>query len=56
MVERTKSETAYLHQSDAIGELLSAEPRPTVVTTGTGSGKTEAFLLPVKNVNGGRKA
>ncbi len=38
---------AYLHQSEAIDELLSPTPRPVVVTTGTGSGKTEAFLLPV---------
>jgi len=28
-------------------ELLKADSRPVVVTTGTGSGKTEAFLLPV---------
>ena len=27
--------------------MLSPTPRPVVVTTGTGSGKTEAFLLPV---------
>lgn len=38
---------AFLHQSQAIAELLSPEPRPVVVTTGTGSGKTECFLLPV---------
>lgn len=47
MEERSKDERAYLHQSAAIGELLSPSPRPVVVTTGTGSGKTEAFLLPV---------
>ncbi len=47
MVERTGQSRAYLHQSDAIAELLSLLPRPVVVTTGTGSGKTEAFLLPV---------
>lgn len=40
-------EHAYTHQSKAIAELLSPTPRPVVVTTGTGSGKTEAFLLPV---------
>ena len=42
-----QAETAYSHQSDAIAELLLPQPRPVVVTTGTGSGKTEAFLLPV---------
>lgn len=40
-------ESAYTHQSGAIDELLSSSPRSVVVTTGTGSGKTEAFLLPV---------
>ena len=40
-------EFAYSHQSEAIDILLSPEPSPVVVTTGTGSGKTEAFLLPV---------
>ena len=47
MEDRTGQMRAYLHQSDAITELLSPSPRPVVVTTGTGSGKTEAFLLPV---------
>ncbi len=47
MVRRTGKEHAYIHQSQAIDELLSPEARPVVVTTGTGSGKTEAFLLPV---------
>ncbi|SHJ88835.1 DEAD/DEAH box helicase [Desulfofundulus thermosubterraneus] len=47
MENRSKSETAYLHQSEAIEELLSPQAKPVVVTTGTGSGKTEAFLLPV---------
>ncbi|NLE60942.1 MAG: DEAD/DEAH box helicase, partial [Planctomycetes bacterium] len=47
MENRSGSETAYLHQSDAIDELLKPTARPVVVTTGTGSGKTEAFLLPV---------
>jgi len=40
-------EYSYTHQSGAIDELLSPHARPVVVTTGTGSGKTEAFLLPV---------
>lgn len=38
---------AFTHQSQAIELLLTVEPRPVVVTTGTGSGKSEAFLLPV---------
>lgn len=40
-------EFAFAHQSGAIDELLSPTPRPVVVATGTGSGKSEAFLLPV---------
>jgi hypothetical protein len=47
MEQRSNSKNSYLHQSDAITELLLPSPRPVVVTTGTGSGKTEAFLLPV---------
>lgn len=47
MEKRSGSKTAYLHQSDAISHLLSSEASPLVVTTGTGSGKTECFLLPV---------
>src|SRR5690242_9158659 len=47
MTQRTRQDRAYSHQSAAIAELLSPSPRPVVVTTGTGSGKTEAFLLPV---------
>lgn len=41
--------TPYGHQARAFTRLNSAlgRPRPTLVTTGTGSGKTEAFLLPV---------
>ena len=49
MEQRSGTKNAYLHQSQAIDELLSPNPRPVVVTTGTGSGKTEAFLLPVIN-------
>ena len=39
----------YLHQVQAWRRLssLDREPQPTLVTTGTGSGKTEAFLIPV---------
>ena len=47
MEERSRSERAYLHQSEAIDALLAPTAQPVVVTTGTGSGKTEAFLLPV---------
>jgi hypothetical protein len=47
MEQRSNSKSAYIHQSEAIQELMSPTPRPVVVTTGTGSGKTEAFLLPV---------
>lgn len=45
MEKRAKSTSAYLHQSEAIAHLLGPEASPLVVTTGTGSGKTEAFLL-----------
>ncbi|AYD89097.1 DEAD/DEAH box helicase [Actinomyces lilanjuaniae] len=40
----------YQHQEDAYRRLTTKDghrPEPTVVTTGTGSGKTEAFLHPV---------
>lgn len=47
MEERVKNDRAYLHQSEAITQLLAPSALPLVVTTGTGSGKTEAFLLPV---------
>jgi len=47
MERRSGSERAWLHQSDAIAHLLGPDAGPLVVTTGTGSGKTECFLLPV---------
>ncbi len=47
MAIRSRSETAFLHQSEAINHLLGSSASPLVVTTGTGSGKTECFLLPV---------
>lgn len=47
MAERAHSPYAYTHQASAIANLLSPHAQPVVVTTGTGSGKTEAFLLPV---------
>ncbi|MFF3595644.1 DEAD/DEAH box helicase [Kitasatospora indigofera] len=42
--------TPYAHQARAFARLSSAGghvPEPTMVTTGTGSGKTESFLIPV---------
>ncbi|MCP2330552.1 DEAD/DEAH box helicase [Actinoalloteichus caeruleus] len=42
--------TPYAHQAEAFARLSSSAgrtPRPTVITTGTGSGKTEAFLYPI---------
>ncbi|MEV6209591.1 DEAD/DEAH box helicase [Kitasatospora sp. NPDC051914] len=42
--------TARAHQAAAFARLSSAHghvPEPTLVTTGTGSGKTESFLIPV---------
>ncbi len=47
MEKRSRSKLAYHHQSEAITRLLAPEATPVVVTTGTGSGKTECFLLPV---------
>jgi len=47
MEARTKQKRAYTHQSEAINELLGPKTRSVVITTGTGSGKTEAFVLPV---------
>lgn len=44
----------YRHQAEAFARLASStqsgqprRPEPTLVTTGTGSGKTEAFLFPI---------
>lgn len=42
--------TPYAHQAAAFARLTSAHghvPQPTLVTTGTGSGRTEPFLYPV---------
>ncbi|MFT0846892.1 DEAD/DEAH box helicase [Actinomycetaceae bacterium L2_0104] len=47
---RPEGFTPYGHQAAAFKRLSSAnghQPQPTVVTTGTGSGKTESFLLPI---------
>jgi ATP-dependent helicase YprA (DUF1998 family) len=37
----------YSHQADALESVLGQSPRNLIVTTGTGSGKTETFLLPI---------
>lgn len=47
MEQRSGSDSAFLHQEQAVRHLLSPSATPLVVTTGTGSGKTECFLLPV---------
>ncbi len=42
--------TPFVHQATAferLSTLGSRAPQPTLVTTGTGSGKTECFLMPV---------
>jgi ATP-dependent helicase YprA (DUF1998 family) len=46
--------TPYRHQAEAFARLRSVDdlgnprrPLPTLVTTGTGSGKTESFLFPI---------
>ena len=41
--------TPYLHQERAFRRLGLLNPKSTLVATGTGSGKTEAFLYPVLN-------
>jgi Lhr-like helicase len=47
MEQRSGTDHTYLHQSEAIAHLLGPDAGPLVVTTATGSGKTECFLLPV---------
>src|SRR6056297_3638967 len=39
--------TPYQHQAAALEAVLGDELKHTIVTTGTGSGKTETFLLPI---------
>jgi DEAD/DEAH box helicase domain-containing protein len=38
---------AYRHQDRAFRRLSGDKPRSTLIATGTGSGKTECFLLPI---------
>lgn len=45
--KRSGSKTSFLHQSEAITHLLGKDASPLAVTTGTGSGKSECFLVPV---------
>lgn len=42
------SRTLYIHQEAAVRKLVK-KSRNVVVATGTGSGKTEAFLIPILN-------
>lgn len=42
-------EPPYTHQEEAWRSVISSDNQVTVVTTGTGSGKTECFLAPVLN-------
>jgi ATP-dependent helicase YprA (DUF1998 family) len=37
----------YRHQVTALEAFFSSEPRELVISTGTGSGKTESFLMPI---------
>ena len=39
--------TPYAHQLQAFQRLQPDAPRPTIIATGTGSGKTECFQLPI---------
>lgn len=39
----------YLHQQNAFDRLSAHPPQHTIVATGTGSGKTECFTLPILN-------
>lgn len=42
-----KTTKPYVHQVDAWRSLAQTPPRSIVVTSGTGSGKTECFLVPI---------
>jgi DEAD/DEAH box helicase domain-containing protein len=44
-----KERAPYLHQHDSWKILGALTPKSTVITSGTGSGKTECFLVPLLN-------
>lgn len=44
-----KNIAPYKHQLDAWQHLIRQEPQSVVVTSGTGSGKTECFMIPILN-------
>jgi len=49
-LEVAPSFTPYVHQLEAFRRLTTQDehqPQPTLITTGTGSGKTECFLFPI---------
>lgn len=39
--------TPYRHQEKAFKRLSAPNPEPTIIATGTGSGKTECFTYPI---------
>lgn len=45
LIEMMEVDKFYLHQEEAINSII--EDNNTVVSTGTGSGKTETFILPI---------
>ena len=45
--QMTLSYTPYVHQLKSFKRLCADKPASTIVATGTGSGKTECFMLPV---------
>ena len=49
LIEKTNYFTPYKHQIKAWKSLTALDCRSMVVTTGTGSGKTECFMLPLVN-------
>lgn len=42
-----RSDRPYTHQLKAWSQLLDKKPTSAVITTGTGSGKTECFMVPI---------
>lgn len=49
LIEKPNYFTPYKHQIKAWKSLTASDCRSMVVTTGTGSGKTECFMLPLVN-------